>query len=123
MSYEATCKNSRSYGFFLIFKNRRLLCSHFGESIGADVLVYHSVDFEDPIDYEDLMKVGNEPSASEDGNVPALLRRFKMPFDHYGEARASRSYYAPVASVKVAKEALAQFLKQNFSELLSGLNS
>jgi len=92
------------------------------KAIGADVLVYHSVDFEDPIDYEDLMKVGNETSASEDGNVSVLLRRFKTAFDHYGEARATRSYYAPVASVKVAKVALAQFLQRNFSELLSGLN-
>jgi nucleotide-binding universal stress UspA family protein len=92
-------------------------------TVGAQVVIYHSVDCEDPIDYETLIKVGNKTNRSASVDVQALLRRFKRAFDHYGEARASRSYYAPVASVKVAKEALAQFLKQNFSELLSGLNS
>jgi nucleotide-binding universal stress UspA family protein len=49
----------------------------------------------------------------------------KTAFGHYGEVRAASSYYAPAPSLDAPNEyqlALRQFLTDNFSDLLPGVN-
>jgi nucleotide-binding universal stress UspA family protein len=93
------------------------------KAVGSEVIVYHVVDFEERVDYADLMEAGKKMkrNASDEGSAKVLLRMLRTAFDDYGEARAARSYYAPIGTVKAAKQALRQFLQDNFSDLLSGL--
>jgi nucleotide-binding universal stress UspA family protein len=89
--------------------------------VGAEVIVYHAVDHEDPVDYESLIK-NIKADAPNQGIAHALPRMVKSAFEHYGEARAARSYYAPVGSIEAPKLALRQFLQDNFSDLLPGVD-
>ena len=96
------------------------------KAVGAEVTVYHVVDYEDRVDYEDLIEGrGNMKENAHEGIATVLPKMVKTAFDHYGEARAARSYYAPVGSLKALKQyqlALRLFLKDNFSDFLPGVN-
>jgi universal stress protein A len=87
-------------------------------AVGAEVTVYRVVDYEDLIEGGEKM----EEKAPDEGIDTVLPRMVKTAFDHYGEARAARSYYAPAVSPKAPEHyrlALRQFLKDNFSDLMT----
>src|SRR5262245_46787030 len=70
--------------------------------VGADVTGFHVVDYEDPADYESVIREKMKENASNEGVAQVLPRMVKAAFEHYGEVRAASSYYAPVSSLGAA---------------------